>query len=215
MIKICCTCKEEKDLSDFQKRKGSKDGHTSACKKCRKVIEDRWKNNNPEKRREAANKWAINNRESQAENRKRHNSKPERIAYLKEYRKKHRERYQDLHNNRYKTDPLYNITCKYRRRVYMAIKRKYTSKANSTVKLLGVPFETFKKHIESLFTKGMTWEKVMSGDIHLDHKMPLSTATNEDELASLFHYSNVQPLWAKENLSKNDNIVQHQIKLAI
>lgn len=64
----------------------------------------------------------------------------------------------------------------------------------------------FRNHFESLFTEGMTWEKVLSGEIHIDHIRPKSSfnAKDPEEVKKCWHYSNLQPLWAKDNLSKHD-----------
>lgn len=48
----------------------------------------------------------------------------------------------------------------------------------------------------------MSWENY--GNWHLDHKTPISWAKNETEAILLCHYTNYQPLWAKENISKGN-----------
>jgi len=58
--------------------------------------------------------------------------------------------------------------------------------------------------IESKFTDNMTWEN--HGKWHIDHIVPISSAITMAELEKLFHYSNLQPLWAKDNLAKSDKI---------
>jgi hypothetical protein len=51
------------------------------------------------------------------------------------------------------------------------------------------------------------------GEWHLDHIIPLASATTEEEIIKLNHYTNFQPLWAEENLSKGDRIIEQQLKL--
>jgi hypothetical protein len=63
----------------------------------------------------------------------------------------------------------------------------------------------YKNYIESKFQEGMDWNNY--GEWHIDHIIPLSSASNENELERLFHYTNCQPLWAKDNLSKSDKII--------
>ena len=48
----------------------------------------------------------------------------------------------------------------------------------------------------------MNWKN--HGEWHIDHIKPLSSAKSEEEMNKLFHYSNLQPLWASENLKKRD-----------
>lgn len=84
---------------------------------------------------------------------------------------------------------------------------KGRKKYAASMLLLGIDVEGFKKHFESLFTGGMTWELVMSGAIHLDHKRPLNSfqdISDPEQQKIAFHYTNLQPLWAKDNLQKSD-----------
>lgn len=95
-----------------------------------------------------------------------------------------------------------------RGRVYVALKRGVKSKP--TMDLLGCTIEEFKTHFESLFTEGMTWDKYMEGGIHIDHKVPCIAfdLTKEEEQKKCFNYSNLQPLWAIDNLRKGINYEQ-------
>ena len=55
------------------------------------------------------------------------------------------------------------------------------------------------------FTTGMSWEN--RNEWHIDHKIPLSSAKTEEEIYELCHYTNLQPLWAFDNLSKGNKIL--------
>ena len=72
--------------------------------------------------------------------------------------------------------------------------------------MIGCSPEELKKHIESKFTYGMSWELV-GKEIHIDHIIPLSSANTIEQVESLCHYSNLQPLWAKDNLKKKNKII--------
>jgi hypothetical protein len=63
-------------------------------------------------------------------------------------------------------------------------------------------YEKFRFYIESLFKEGMTWDNY--GEWHLDHITPISWANSEEEIYKLNHYSNFQPLWSIDNLSKGN-----------
>ena len=81
-----------------------------------------------------------------------------------------------------------------------SFKRKSWNKTTKTQELLGCTFEEFAAHLQKQFKEGMTLEN--HGDWHIDHIKPCATATSAEELAALFHFTNLQPLWASENLSK-------------
>ena len=82
----------------------------------------------------------------------------------------------------------------------MALKRK--RKSRSTMKLLGCSVEECWKHLESKFQPGMTREN--HGKWHIDHIIPCAAFDLRCPVQQLtcFHYSNLQPLWAEQNLSK-------------
>ena len=82
-------------------------------------------------------------------------------------------------------------------RVYIALKN---DKEMSSTEYLGCNIETFKRHIEQQFTEGMSWENY--GNRHIDHKIPLKYNKPLLEVVQGLHYTNTQPVWASENMSK-------------
>jgi len=64
-----------------------------------------------------------------------------------------------------------------------------------------------QKYLQSKFNNGMTWKNHGFRGWHIDHIIPLSSAKSQKELESLFHYTNLQPLWWYDNLSKKDKII--------
>ena len=69
--------------------------------------------------------------------------------------------------------------------------------------MLGYSAAKLKHHIEKQFLEGMTWEN--HGEWEIDHIKPLALANTEKETYELCHYTNLQPLWAIENLQKGCN----------
>ena len=66
---------------------------------------------------------------------------------------------------------------------------------------LGCNIKMFKKQIEQQFTEGMSWENY--GEWHIDHKIPLKyNKPSLEEVVQRLHYTNTQPMWASENMSK-------------
>ena len=118
-------------------------------------------------------------------------------AHQKRWRERHPEEYLASRQAHEKANKLrYRLSAL----VYNAFKRKGWGKTTKTQALLGCTFEEFAAHLQSKFKEGMTFEN--HGDWHIDHIKPCATATSAEELAALFHFTNLQPLWATENLSK-------------
>ena len=87
-----------------------------------------------------------------------------------------------------------------RHRIYLALKG--TVKSKKTMDLIGISINEFWLYLQSKFKPGMTKENY--GKWHLDHIIPCSSfdLSKSEEQAKCFHYSNIQPLWAEENLRK-------------
>lgn len=135
----------------------------------------------------------------------------------KEYREKNKEKIKEYsriknalpknirqrvirHYERLKNDLDYKIRNNLRSRVLLALKGGKKSKP--TLKLLGCTVAELWQHLESKFQPGMTKEN--HGSWHIDHIKPCASfdLTKPEEQEKCFHYTNLQPLWAKENMSK-------------
>jgi hypothetical protein len=121
-------------------------------------------------------------------------SNPDKIrVYKKRYKKK-----------KLKSDIQFKIKERVRKRVHSAIKRLKEKKIYSITKAIGCNSEELKKYLESKFLSGMTWDNHGLYGWHIDHVKPLSSfnLTNEKEFFQACHYTNLQPLWAKDNWEK-------------
>ncbi len=112
-----------------------------------------------------------------------------------------------------KEDDVYRFINNTRYLISASLKKQGFSKDSKTADVLGCDFDTFKTHIERKFTKGMSWSNY--GKWHLDHIYPISKATSFEMALKLNHYTNFQPLWAKDNISKKNKLVEHQMILPI
>jgi hypothetical protein len=106
---------------------------------------------------------------------------------------------------RYQKDPILRLSHNVRCRVYQFLKIKNITKKNSTFELVGCKPNELKEHLEKNFVDNMSWDNY--GKWHIDHIIPLSSANNEQEIYKLCHYTNLQPLWAEDNLKKNNKIL--------
>jgi hypothetical protein len=104
----------------------------------------------------------------------------------------------------YRKDPLNHLAANLRSRLSKAISRKQLT--CSAVDDLGCTIEELKKYLENKFKPGMSWDNYSLYGWHIDHIKPLILATSKTEIKDLCHYTNLQPLWAEENLSKGDKV---------
>jgi len=93
-------------------------------------------------------------------------------------------------------------------RIKIALKKP--AKKTRTHLLVGCSIQELKNYIEKQFVNNMSWENWGQFGWHLDHIKPLSSAKNLEEMYSLCHYTNLQPLWWWDNLSKSDKIIEYQ-----
>jgi len=97
------------------------------------------------------------------------------------------------------------LSCNLRSRIVTFLKTKNITKRNTTYDIIGINSDELRIYIEKQFKKGMHWENY--GEWHIDHIIPLSSAQNEEDVYRLCHYTNLQPLWAIENLQKTNKII--------
>lgn len=175
--KSCSKCKSLKSADDFSKNKNSKDGLFSQCKSCRKAYRD------------ANKQWYIDyQRKYRAENR------DKVIESAVQYKKRRRE-----------LDPTFRMIDNFRSRVTIFCRKVKMNKKQSSLSFIGCSVDDFKVYIESKFMVGMSWDNY--GEWHIDHIIPISSALSEEDLKSLNHYSNLQPLWAFDNVSKGNRVL--------
>jgi hypothetical protein len=122
-----------------------------------------------------------------------------------EVRKREYLRSVELH----KDNHLYKFKCRIRCNIKNSFILGGWRKTTKTFDTLGCSYEEFVEHISSKFLEGMTIEN--HGEWHLDHIIPIALAETEEEAIELCHYTNYQPLWGSDNISKSDNIVSDMI----
>jgi hypothetical protein len=207
-MKTCRKCNKQKPYSEFYKKvKGSKDGYAARCKECMLEYTKKYYAKTKDEQNAKAMARYYADRERILEDRKGRNRKNkeyinkknrERYANNPVYKEKQRER---AIRNR-KNNPLYLIKCRVRCLVSEAHSKRYYTKKSKTFQILQIEPSEFVKYIEKQFIDGMNWEN--RNDWHLDHIVPMYFAQTEEQVHKLNHYSNFRPLWASENLSRQD-----------
>jgi len=105
---------------------------------------------------------------------------------------------------RRQSDPQYRLRCALAGRVLTAIRKQYGKKAAKTMTLVGCSVQELMQHLEAQFLPGMTWDNHSLEGWHIDHIRPCASfdLTDPAQQRECFHWSNLQPLWAFDNISK-------------
>ena len=187
MTKVCKKCDLEKDESEFYKNKRNKDGLHSYCKICNAEKGRNWNQANKERVAEKQHNWNQANKEKMLAWHR---------IYDKEYKKKEREE-----------DYLKRLTHNTRCRLNQSFANKGLTKTKKTECILGIDLEMYRKYLLDTFISNYNRPYDPATDkVHIDHIIPISTATTEEEVIKLCHYSNLQLLLAADNRKKSNNI---------
>lgn len=182
--KICCKCNILKQRCEFNLDSSRIGGLHVYCNQCRSYHNENNYKNNSEQIKQKCNEYY------------------QKIRKTDEYRKKANQRAKV----RRKTDPKFLLKRRLRARLYSALKSKGWNKTNKFAQYIGCSQEELKQHIENQFTVGMSWDN--TSEWHIDHIIPLDSAHTEEEMYKLCHYTNLQPLWALDNIKKGTKSFQ-------
>lgn len=223
----CCNkCKTTKPLSSFEPRKNGAFGTRGTCKVCRAPAQRANARKNYERHKQSliqtqrayykANRARVlkqkrdkywSNPDAARERNRRNWAKEENKQAQREYRKNNRSRMTKRHLDKMKSDPAFKLRVNLGIRTSQYLKRKSVKKENPLLYYVGVTPPELRQYFEFLMQDGMTWDNY--GSVwHIDHIVPMAAIdpTNEDELCSVLHFSNLQPLWADENRKKGKRL---------
>lgn len=213
--KKCGECEIIKDINEFYIRRSSKDGYRNNCKGCFKKYSKKYYEENKENIKEYDRKYYEENKEKKKKYREENKDR------IKEYNKKWREENKDrsrewreenkdrkrkydreYDRNRILNDPLYKLKVRMRTSIYNSLRYGGYTKNNKTNDILGCSYEELLDHLNDNkygFVYG-------DDNLDIDHIIPLSKATSEDEIIKLNHYTNLQLLPSPYNrFVKRDN----------
>lgn len=219
-MKKCSKCKIPKDETEFSAHARPKDGLQAWCKPCVLAYNRGRLSSCPEKVRaiqlKSRKKDVLKRR---AYDKLYRNAHPEKaLERGRRWRKRNprndmaREKTRVYKRNRYKNSVDYRVSVSIRSRLGLALNKVGAKKSASTIALLGCPWVWLEAHLESLFKPGMTWEN--HGPVwHIDHIRPCASfnLSDPEQQKICCHWTNLQPLFAIENLLKGDTYIASKL----
>jgi len=189
--KWCCGCRSFLPVTVFFNNRSKWDGLSIQCKDCTQADIKKRLEANPEEARRLQRNWRAKN--------------PEKLKA--KARKSAAAR---------RLDPKQRLNAAVRAGVYSSLLGK--KRCRSWQVLVGYTVTDLQRHLERKFKPGMTWSNYGHG-WHVDHIIPISAFNFSDpkhiDFKRCWALSNLQPLWAMENMSKGDKCPVFQPALAI
>lgn len=217
--KFCTKCGEYKLFSCYVKNKSGRFGLNSSCKSCKYEEDKKYYEKSNIKDRVYRRNVIKNSFERNLDDFKCWVLEIKQCGNCKEYKdfNKFRKRNRkfglttkcidclnEYQNERRNNNPAVKLRSNMTSRMNLALKHGY--KSDKTKNLIGCSINKLKEHLEDQFEEGMTWDS--REEWHIDHEIPVSVFDLDDfkQQKVAFHWSNVQPLWAKDNRKKHDKI---------
>lgn len=202
-VKKCSCCDEWKPFEKFVSDPRKKLGITSDCKACRNRRSRIWAANNPaviKKHRKTPEEMRIWRQQNPGKN----------AEYGKRWRSQNRTAIAKSARLRRQSSVHVRMLSNLRGRLNDALKRHSATKARPVATLIGCTIEELRQHLMDQFLPGMSWDTYGKGEgrWHIDHILPcnLFDLSSEEQQRACFHYSNLQPLWERENLVKGKGV---------
>jgi ATP-dependent 26S proteasome regulatory subunit len=200
--------KEGARLSYYKKREENlarAKAYAEKTKESKAEYDKQYRQENKEKIAEYKKQYANENAEQIAERMKIYRQENgdklalEKSQYAKNNRLKINAKSCIYQKQRCATDPLFKLIKNTRK---MVSRYMLGEKSKRTQEIIGCSYEELKTYIENQFTEGMSWDNYGMHGWHVDHIKPLAMANSEEEIIVSNHYSNLQPMWALDNLKK-------------
>ncbi len=191
--RMCSRCGTTKPSSEFHKSSTAKDGLCSHCKSCERERKAKYRSENKEKiRAQGQAQYAANPEKRRDSHRRWAKRNPEKLKEIK---------------RRYRQSAKGKVEANIRGYIHKTIKKGY--KYKPTFEALGYTPGELIQHLEKRFLPGMTWDNY--GEWHIDHIIPLSafnySTTKHIDFKRAWALSNLQPLWAADNIRKHARLV--------
>lgn len=196
----CKSCTKQYALDNKDKIKSYKKSYRVENKDILNEIDRQYYENNKAVIREKQSKYYENNKDQVRLLQQRYREENRELLILKnrEYTRKYKKSKRD--------DVLWVVSSRCRSMIGNALRTKGYIKSSKTESILGCSFEEFKNHIESQFEDWMCWDnwglydgKTLNLGWDIDHILPLDSASTEEDIIKLNHYTNLQPLCSYTN----------------
>lgn len=205
--KICNKCLNEFPLTkDFFWKKLN--NFTAVCICCSKEINKLRYYKNKERLLEEKRIYSQKNKDIiKIRNRNQYSkNKEKRIEYQKNYYKNNKEilrpKIAARAIKKYHSDIFYKI----KSNLSIRMRKFFKKNGSRTVDFIGCSIDELKCHLESKFQDGMSWDNYGLHGWHVDHIRPCTSfdLSKKEEQQKCFHYTNLQPLWAIDNIKKSN-----------
>lgn len=205
--KTCISCQSNFPATNefFWKKLGKL---VTKCKECSKQEGNASYYKHREKRLQAKSEYSEKNKEViQSRNRNQYSkNKEKRIEYQKNYYKNNKEilrpKIAARAIKKYHSDIFYKI----KSNLSIRMRKFFKKNGSRTVDFIGCSIDELKCYLESKFQDGMSWDNYGLHGWHVDHIRPCTSfdLSKKEEQEKCFHYTNLQPLWAIDNIKKSN-----------
>lgn len=221
--KFCKGCNTDKPKDKFYVDKTNKiDGLRVKCKACMKLQGQQYRKDNWEDRLKYQRGYRSHNKDRlNSKRRSKYASgestekayqstrRKENPEYIKNYKKENHARVNTLNRERrqerYRTDPIYNLKTGLKAQLRMCLRNDHVYKTKSRLyPIVGLTGRELINHLHSTFelNYGLPRECINLADVEIDHIIPLSTAQTVEDVRRLNHYTNLQLLFKEDNQAK-------------
>ena len=179
---------------------------------CASQANAQYRANSPEKARQSCTRWRINNKErtKQTSAEWLSNNRERKNKTTAAWRANNPNRTKDIEKRKYDkrmSTPHGKLNTALRTSLRKSLKRIKNGRSWET--LVGYTVSDLKKHLESQFEEGMSWDNYGRNGWHIDHKTPLSwfnfSAPEDRGFKKCWALENLQPMWAIENIKKGNH----------
>jgi len=174
-----------------------------------------WRANNPEKNLAYVRRWQSKNKDkvrlyalkNAANPLQKLKKKARRVAYYAKNRALIIKKQTEYHSKKRKSNPTFRLICSLRLRLRQLVKSKSGKKFCG---IIGCSLPSLLEHLESKFSSGMNWSNYGRGNGKwvIDHRIPTSKFNHidKDEIKKCWHFSNLQPMWNRDNCIKGAKV---------